>query len=101
MAYYSTCGIPKPARRKRQRKGFDTPAGIYCQYCGSTGVRIERHHIKPKGMGGSRDDKIHSDDNRIDLCVLCHRRAHAGEISTEDLRRAKQEDREWGERFKV
>lgn len=102
MAYYSTCGIPKPVTRKRKRrKGFDTPAGPYCQYCGATGVRIERHHIRLKGMGGSRDDKIHSDDNRIDLCVFCHGRAHLGKISREELLSAKQEDREWGERVKV
>ena len=50
-------------------------------------------------MGGSRDDKIHSDDNRIDLCVFCHGRAHRGEISREELLRAREEAEAWAERL--
>lgn len=67
--------FPKPQKKKKKtRPGFDTPANIYCQYCGST-YGVERHHITAKGIGGSWDPKIHSEENRIDLCFICHDRA--------------------------
>ena len=66
--------FPKPVRKKRKKMGFTRPPGDYCQYCGST-YMIERHHITPKGMGGSWNPKIHSEENRIDLCDKCHGKA--------------------------
>ncbi len=86
--------IPKPGpKNKKSRPGFTRPANIYCQYCGST-YRIERHHITPKGLGGSWDPQIHSEENRIDLCSACHAKAQQyfpGYLA-EDLIQKKWED---------
>ena len=70
----TSLAFPKPIHKKKARLGFQRPAGYYCQYCGST-YMIERHHIEPKGMGGSWDPAIHSEENRIDLCARCHGKA--------------------------
>jgi len=85
--------IPKPVYKKKTRKGFERPPGPYCQYCGST-YGIERHHIKPKGMGGTWNPEIHSEENRCDLCPLCHDRAQQywPGYMPEDLYRKKAED---------
>ena len=68
--------FPKPTHKKKPRPDFKTKANFCCQYCGST-YMIERHHIEPKGMGGSRSEEVHSEENRIDLCVVCHEKAQA------------------------
>jgi len=52
-----------------------------CAICGKTAVDI--HHIEPKGMGGRKSaDRI---DNLIALCRECHTKAHANEITKEEL----------------
>jgi 5-methylcytosine-specific restriction endonuclease McrA len=38
------------------------------------------HHIRTKGSGGGD-----TEDNLICLCVVCHARAHSGEISKDEL----------------
>jgi 5-methylcytosine-specific restriction endonuclease McrA len=73
-ANVSALAFPKPTHKKKKRPGFTRPAGCYCQYCGST-YMIERHHITPKGMGGTWNPEIHSEANRIDLCAICHGKA--------------------------
>ena len=55
---------------------------IPCTCCGYKAVDI--HHIDPKGMGGSKTkDYI---ENLIALCRDCHIKAHANEISKDQLR---------------
>jgi len=61
-------------KKKKISNKFKGNALPYCQYCGITGVYIERHHIIKRSQGGKGDDRI-----RIDLCVTgpnnCHKRA--------------------------
>jgi 5-methylcytosine-specific restriction endonuclease McrA len=45
---------------------------IGCEVCGETAVDI--HHIRPKGMGGSK--RADEPSNLIALCRSCHDRAH-------------------------
>lgn len=110
MDYRTATPVPKPPKRKRKRRqGFDRPPGEFCQYCGIVprgGVRIERHHITLRGMGGSRSAEIHSEDNRIDLCAGpgssgCHMKAHLGAegYRPADLRAKKAEAETWAERL--
>ena len=49
--------------------------GFKCVPCGQSGVRLEAHHIVPRGQGGK--DTI---TNLITLCGQCHGKVHAGEI---------------------
>lgn len=61
--------------------GYTTADFIACEVCGAKAVDI--HHIEPKGMGGSKKkDYIH---NLIALCRKDHERAHANEITKEQL----------------
>ena len=46
-----------------------------CEICGSN-RNLDRHHIQPKGMGGTRNPAILSDANLITLCRDCHRKIH-------------------------
>ena len=48
-----------------------------CEVCGD--VRsLDRHHIRSKGMGGSKDPAIEAPRNKITLCRRCHRNTHDG-----------------------
>jgi len=48
-----------------------------CEVCGD--VRsLDRHHIRPKGMGGSKDPAVELPENKITLCRRCHRNIHEG-----------------------
>jgi hypothetical protein len=51
----------------------DTP----CAICGDS-RNMDRHHIRPRGTGGSKDPSVRSDDNLIWLCRSCHRNIHEG-----------------------
>lgn len=48
-----------------------------CEVCGAT-RNLDRHHIIPKRMGGSRNSEIHVESNLITLCRRCHRTVHEG-----------------------
>ena len=61
--------------------GYRVPEDVICEYCGEPAVDI--HHITPKGMGGN--PKADCIENLIGLCRSCHDKAHAGEISKDDL----------------
>ncbi len=64
--------VPKPPRkRKKKRPGFVGEPKRYCEKCGRTDVAIHRHHIIPRSRGGND-----SEENRVDLCVYCHKEAH-------------------------
>ncbi len=60
-----------------------------CEICGIT-RNLDRHHIKFRGMGGSRDPEIHAESNLLTLCRDCHRKVHQGpwalEHSSEGIR---------------
>jgi len=62
--------------------GYDPGDFIPCEQCGNKAVDI--HHIKPKGMGGSK----HMDyiENLIALCRKCHDMAHNNELTQGDLK---------------
>lgn len=48
-----------------------------CSIC-SASRQIDRHHVVPTRMGGSRDDQIHAQSNLLTLCRRCHRNIHEG-----------------------
>jgi HNH endonuclease len=53
-----------------------------CQICGR-GADIDRHHVIPRGMGGSKNPAVLSEENLISLCRTCHRNIHEGGWSLE------------------
>jgi hypothetical protein len=44
----------------------------WCEVCGEHRVQ-ERHHRRPRGMGGSRRDDTNVASNGLGLCSGCHR----------------------------
>ena len=48
-----------------------------CEVCQKT-QSVDRHHIVPRGMGGSKGAIVDSKDNLITLCRHCHRNIHEG-----------------------
>jgi 5-methylcytosine-specific restriction endonuclease McrA len=69
--------IPKPAPRKRKKRtGFSSPPKPYCEACGRTDLPIERHHVIFRSRGGKDVE-----ENRMDLCILCHKEAHGERVS--------------------
>ena len=46
-----------------------------CEICGSN-RSLDRHHIEPTGMGGTRNPAILGEANLITLCADCHRKIH-------------------------
>jgi 5-methylcytosine-specific restriction endonuclease McrA len=55
--------------------------GYKCQSCGSK-HKLECHHIKAVGMGGS-----HHPNNLITLCHTCHERKKSSRIAKRKSRR--------------
>lgn len=52
-----------------------------CERCGDEAVDV--HHIKPKGMGGSK--LLDYIENLIGLCRICHNMSHAEHIKKDEL----------------
>lgn len=48
-----------------------------CEICSGT-RSLDQHHIRPKGMGGSKDPAVEAPENKITLCRTCHRNIHEG-----------------------
>ena len=48
-----------------------------CALC-STTRGLDRHHVIPRRMGGSRDASVLGEGNLITLCRTCHRNIHEG-----------------------
>ena len=46
-----------------------------CEICGSN-RGLDRHHVVPKRMGGSKDPDVQSDANLMTLCRTCHQNIH-------------------------
>ena len=60
---------------------YDICDVILCENCGAVAVDI--HHIEPKGMGGSKTKDFI--ENLIALCRTCHEKAHANQITKDQL----------------
>ena len=71
--------------------------GVDCEICGSISS-LDRHHVTPKRMGGTKDPAIHDETNLMTLCRQCHRNLHEARWelvrSTEGIRVV---DKETGE----
>lgn len=68
---YANCqGYMQSVYQGRCRVDKCYPRKNICQICGAKG-ETEIHHI-------DRDPKNFTDDNLIELCMLCHKRAHLG-----------------------
>src|SRR2546422_895760 len=50
---------------------------MHCSIC-SYPREVERHHVMPKRMGGSRNKQVHAQSNLLTLCRRCHRNVHEG-----------------------
>ena len=48
-----------------------------CEICGKVSG-LDRHHVIPKRMGGTKNPAIHDDSNLMTLCRQCHRNLHEG-----------------------
>ena len=72
--------VPKNERKKNKKLIDDKKHD--CEYCGKKNCWTNKHHIKSKGSGGND-----TEDNLIELCGACHRKAHSGEISKQELLR--------------
>ena len=46
-----------------------------CEICG-VHRNLDRHHVIPKRMGGSKDPVVHDESNLMTLCRSCHRNLH-------------------------
>ena len=88
--------LPKPGKRKkRKRPEFDSPPPKECMSCRLSAdyTLIEKHHIKPKGMGGTWNPKSADPANEFHACAGpgsndCHGKAQRYEegYRPEDLR---------------
>ena len=48
-----------------------------CEIC-ATVRGLDRHHVVPRRMGGTKDPAIHDEANLMTLCRSCHRNIHEG-----------------------
>src|SRR2546427_1855233 len=48
-----------------------------CSICSSR-RDIDRHHVVPRRMGGSREPEVQAQSNLLTLCRRCHRNIHEG-----------------------
>ena len=48
-------------------------SGGRCERCGVIRIRVEYHHRRPRGLGGSRATDTNGAANCVLLCVYCHR----------------------------
>jgi hypothetical protein len=48
-----------------------------CAICGA-GRDLDRHHVRPRRMGGSRDPGVLSEENLVIVCRRCHTNLHEG-----------------------
>ena len=76
----STSFNPVQKNERKKNKKLINEKKHNCEYCGKKNCWTNKHHIKSKGSGG--DD---TENNLIELCGVCHVKAHSGAISKEDL----------------
>lgn len=70
--------LPKN-KRVVNKKLLKDKKGV-CDVCGRKGQTEKHHFLKTKGAGGNDEES-----NLIELCRICHRLAHDGKITKEDL----------------
>ena len=71
-------------KRIKNKKLLQDKKGI-CQVCGKKGATEKHHFLKTKGAGGNDEES-----NLIELCRICHRLAHDGKITKQQLKRVKE-----------
>lgn len=76
----STSYNPVPKNERKKNKKLIDDKKHNCEYCGKKNCYTNTHHIRSKGAGG--DD---TENNLIELCGDCHRKAHDGLISKQEL----------------
>lgn len=69
---------PKVKRIKNQKVINDKKHN--CEYCGKKNCWTNKHHVKSKGASGND-----TEENLIELCGSCHRKAHDGMIEKREL----------------
>ena len=72
--------MPYPKNKRIENKKLINNKNHICEYCGRKDCWTNKHHVKSKGASG---DDI--EDNLIELCGICHRKAHDKIIKKEDL----------------
>ena len=65
---------PLPKNKRIVNKKLLKDKKGVCEVCGRKGA-TEKHHKKSKGSGG--DD---TEENLIEVCRICHKKIHTGEI---------------------
>ena len=58
-------------------KNSDVTINNSCQICGAI-HGLDRHHVIPRRMGGTKDPAVHDEGNLMTLCRRCHRNLHEG-----------------------
>ncbi len=76
----STSYNPVPKNERKKNKKLIDDKKHNCEYCGKKNCYTNTHHIRSKGAGG--DD---TENNLIELCGDCHRKAHDGLMSKREL----------------
>ena len=76
----STSFNPVPKNERKKDKKLIDKKKHDCEYCGKKNCWTNKHHIKSKGSGGND-----TENNLIELCGVCHVKAHSGAISKEEL----------------
>ncbi len=66
-------------KRLTDKKAIKAARKPYCERCGAR-ASGENHHVVTRGAGGP-DHAL----NLIQLCQTCHTKAHAGNISKQEL----------------
>lgn len=54
-----------------------TASEAHCEICGGSGG-LDRHHVTPRRMGGSKNPAVTSEANLMTLCRTCHQNIHDG-----------------------
>jgi len=57
------------------QQGSPVGSSLGCEVCGAK-RDLDRHHLRPKGMGGSKAPSVEAPENKITLCRTCHRNIH-------------------------
>jgi len=72
---------PKYVKTYLKFHNYQLQSDVMCEVCGMPADEI--HHIHAKGMGGN--PKADCIENLIGICRSCHDKAHAGEITEDEL----------------
>ena len=59
---------------QKMRSALESPPEV-CAICGFTNG-LDRHHVTPRRMGGSKVPAVHDESNLMTLCRTCHSNIH-------------------------